>query len=358
MTITANDILERFPEILRHVRGDADAAVSRPCAPSDPGPGCILFLNDPDLIEDAVSGPAAVLVVADGDAEHQALAHAGQTILRSPSPELALALVARAFFPVTVYRQAFDGSRVHPAAVISASAEIGEDVIVGPNAVIGANVRVGDSCIIGPNSTIETGAVIGEGTHIHGNVFVAHGTIIGRHCEIHPTTSLGTEGFGYAHDREFNHYRHVHYGRLILEDDVHVGAGVTIDRGHFTDSVIGRGTKIDNHCHLAHNIKVGTNCLMVADFIAAGTVRIGDNNVFGGRTGVSDHVSIGSNMQFAALSSLFKDIDQPGKAFGGHPIQPVGEYLKTCASMPHLPAIRKNVARILRKLGMSRDGAL
>jgi UDP-3-O-[3-hydroxymyristoyl] glucosamine N-acyltransferase len=200
---------------------------------------------------------------------------------------------------------------------------------------------------------VEANVVIGDESHIHANVFIAHGTVIGNHCEIHPTTSLGTEGFGYAHDEQFNHYRHVHYGRLVLEDDVHVGAGVTIDRGHFMDSIIGQGTKIDNHCHLAHNIQVGKNCLLVADFIAAGTVAIGDNNVFGGRTGISDHVTIGDNMQFAGLSSIFKDVNEPGKAFGGHPLQPIRDYLKSYASIAHLPELRRNVARIMRRLGMS-----
>jgi UDP-3-O-[3-hydroxymyristoyl] glucosamine N-acyltransferase len=353
MTVTVNDIIENFPKLLRLLRGDANVEVSRPRPPFDSEAGCILFLNERRLIRDAVSGPASVLVVRDSDAGDEALEGASQTILQSPSPELALALVAKTFFPVTVNKQGFDGSRIHPSAVISESAEIAGDAIVGPNAVIGANVRIGAGCIIGANTTVEPDVVIGDKTHIHGNVFIAHGTLIGKQCEIHPTTSLGTEGYGYAHDEQFNHYRHVHYGRLIIEDDVHVGAGVTIDRGHFIDSVIGRGTKIDNHCHLAHNIRVGRNCLMVADFIAAGTVAIGDNNVFGGRTGISDHITIGDNMQFAALSSIFKDVNEPGKAFGGHPLQPVNEYLKSYASIAHLPVIRKNVARIMRKLGMT-----
>lgn len=353
MTVKVSDIIEHFPKLLRLHRGDAGTEVLRPCPPSAPEPGCILFLNHRRLIEDAVGSPASVLVVADADVDADALAGAPQTVLRSASPELALALVARAMFPVNAYKSGFDGIRIHPSAVISESASVSESAIVGPNAVIGANARIGEACVIGANTTVEADVVIGEGSHIHGNVFIAHGTVIGRHCEIHPTTSLGTEGFGYAHDAQFNHYRHVHYGRLVIEDDVHVGAGVTIDRGHFSDSVIGRGTKIDNHCHLGHNIRVGKNCLMVADFIAAGTVAIGENNVFGGRTGVSDHVTIGDNMQFTALTSIFKDIDEPGKAFGGHPLQPVNDYLKSYASIAHLPSIRRNVARIMHKLGMS-----
>jgi UDP-3-O-[3-hydroxymyristoyl] glucosamine N-acyltransferase len=352
MTARVSDIIEKFPNLLRLFRGDAQAEVSRPRPPSAPEPGCVLFLNERRLIASAVASPASVLVIADADADEGALEGAPQTLLLSPSPELALALVARAFFPVPNYQHGFDGVRIHPSAVISESARIAEDSIVGPNAVIGSHVRIDGACVIGANTTVEADAVIGEGSHIHANVFIAHGTIIGKRCEIHPTTSLGTEGFGYAHDEQFNHYRHTHYGRLIVEDDVHVGAGVTIDRGHFVDSIIGRGTKIDNHCHLAHNIQVGKNCLMVADFIAAGTVVIGDNNVFGGRTGVSDHVTIGSNMQFTALTSIFKDINEPGKAFGGHPVQPVKDYLKSYASIVHLPSIRKNVARMMHKLGM------
>ncbi|MFQ5609753.1 MAG: UDP-3-O-(3-hydroxymyristoyl)glucosamine N-acyltransferase [Woeseiaceae bacterium] len=353
MTVRVSDIIENFPKLLRLLRGDTETEISRPRPPSAPETGCILFLNERRLIEDAVRSPASVLVVSDADAGDEALEGASQTLLQSPNPELALALVAQAFFPVTVYKQEFDSSRIHPSAVISESARISGDAIVGPNAVIGSSVRIGAACIIGANATVEADAVIGEGSHIHANVFIAHGTVIGKNCEIHPMTSLGTEGYGYAHDEQFNHYRHVHYGRLVIEDDVHVGAGVTIDRGHLVDSVIGRGTKIDNHCHLAHNIQVGKNCLMVAAFIAAGTVVIGDNNVFGGRTGISDHITVGDNMQFTALTSIFKDINEPGKTFGGHPVQPVNEYLKSCASIAHLPSIRKNVARIMRKLGMT-----
>jgi UDP-3-O-[3-hydroxymyristoyl] glucosamine N-acyltransferase len=353
MTVRVTDIIEHFPKLLRLLRGDAQTQLSRPRSPSAPEAGCILFLNERRLIEDAVGSSASVLVVADADADVEVLAKASQTLLQSPNPELALALVAHAFFPVTAYKDGFDGHRIHPSAVISESAGISEDAIVGPNAVIGANARIGEACVVGANTTVEADVVIGDGSHIHANVFIAHGTIIGKHCEIHPMTSLGTDGFGYAHDEQFNHYRHVHYGRLVIEDDVHVGACVTIDRGHFADSLIGRGTKIDNQCHLAHNVRVGRNCLMAGDFMTAGTVTIGDNNVFGGSSRVSDHVTVGDNMQFAGLAAIVKNINEPGKAFGGRPLQPVNDYLKSNASIAHLPTMRKNVARIMRKLGMS-----
>ena len=350
---TVGAICDRFPQVLQLQSGDRDTEVSGPSAPTSPQSGSILFLKDPRLIGDAVASSAAVLVVRDSDLENPALGDASQAVLASPNPELALALVARTFFAPEANRQPFAGERIHPSAVIDDSAEIAEDVIVGPNAVVGARTRIDSGTIIGSNTTVESDVSIGEGSHIHPNVYIGYGTQIGKRCEVHPTTALGSEGFGYAHDEQFNHYRHVHYGRLILENDVHVGAGVTIDRGHFRDSIIGSGTRIDNHCHLAHNIQTGKNCLMVADFIAAGTVSIGDNNVFGGRTGVTDHVSIGSNMQFAGMSSVFKDVDEPGQVLGGHPLQPLKDHLRSYATITHLPELRKNVARIMRKLGMT-----
>ena len=353
MTTTVSDIIERFPELLRLEHGDPSIGVSQPCAPNAPSSGCILFLNDPRLISGATQSPAAALVVGEKDIDDPALSDAPQTVLSTGNPELALARVARELFAVTVNKEPFEEQRIHASAVVARSATIAKDAVVGPNAVIGDGARIGSACVIGANTTIEADAVIGDGSHIHANVFIGHGTRIGARCEVHPTSALGAEGFGYAHDDAFNHYRHMHYGRLILEDDVHVGAGVTIDRGHFRDSIIGSGTKIDNHCHIAHNVQVGKNCLMVADFIAAGTATIGDNNVFGGRTGVTDHVTVGSNMQFSALSSIFKDVDQPGKAFGGHPLQPIKDYLKASASVAQLPELRRNVARIMRKLGMN-----
>ena len=353
MTTTVSDIIERFPQLLRLKHGDPSIEVARPSAPTTPAPGCILFLKERQLFPDATKSSASALVVADGDADDPALTNAPQTILSTANPELALARVAREFFPITTNKEPFGEQRIHASAVIAKTATVAENAVVGPNAVIGDNASIGEKCVIGANATIEANATIGDETHIHANVFVGHDTSVGKRCEVHPTSALGAEGFGYAHDDEFNHYRHMHYGRLVLEDDVHVGAGVTIDRGHFRDSIIGRGTKIDNHCHIAHNVQVGKNCLMVADFIAAGTATIGDNNVFGGRTGVTDHVRVGSNMQFSALSSIFKDIDEPGKAFGGHPLQPIKNYLKSSASVAQLPELRRNVARIMRKLGMN-----
>jgi UDP-3-O-[3-hydroxymyristoyl] glucosamine N-acyltransferase len=351
ISINVGDLVDAFPKLLSILRGGVETPIGLPCPATQPQAGCILFLHDRRLIAEAVSSPAAVLVVNNTDIGEPVLAGARQAVLQSLSPELAMALVCQTFFPVTAAQQKFDGYRIHPSAVISQSAQIAEDVVIGPNAVIGAEVRIGSASIIGANTQLERDVVIGAHTHIRGHVFVAHSTRIGGRCEIHPMSSLGTEGFGYAHDENFNHYRHVHYGRLIIEDDVHIGAGVLIDSGRFEDSLIGHGTKIDNYCHFGHNIKIGRNCLFAGGIVVGGSVTIGDNNVFGGRTTISDHITIGNNMRFAGLSGISKSVDEPGSGFGGYPLQPAHEFLKAVACIAHLPRMRRNVDQIMRKLG-------
>jgi len=366
MATTAGDIVAKFPNLLHLLHGDPDTPVTKPCAISTPEHGCIVFVPDRQSLETALRGPVAVLAVDERLAQafdKDLPSEAGtRVVLAAANVDLAMARVCRTFFPVRVGESGFDGKRIHPSAVIAVSALIGEDTVIGPCAVIGANARIGRSCIIGGNSHIEAEASVDDGTRIHPHVddgtrihphvFIAHGTVIGKNCEVQPMSSLGTEGYGYAHDEEFNHYRHVHYGRLVIEDDVHIGAGVFIDRGRFEDSVIGRGTKIDNYCHLAHNVRIGRNCLITGGFAAAGSVTIGDNNVFGGRASVTDHVTLGDNMQFAGLSAIGKDVDEPGGRFGGYPLQPVAEFLKANACIAKLPRMRKDIDAIKRKLGM------
>ncbi|MDX1432176.1 MAG: UDP-3-O-(3-hydroxymyristoyl)glucosamine N-acyltransferase [Gammaproteobacteria bacterium] len=352
MTTTVADIVSRFPELLSVARGDGAVEVAGPASAERARAGAIVFAGNETLFARALEGPAAVIVASAALIDGAPQEGPARTFLACDNAELAMALVCRAFFPETANRQPFDGQRVHTSAAISASAELAPDVVVGPHAVIGAHTRVGAGCVIGGNTHIEANASIGEGTHIHPHVFIAHGTVIGRRCEVHPMSSLGTEGYGYAHDAEFNHYRLVHYGRLIVEDDVHIGAGVFIDRGRFDDTVIGAGTKIDNYCHIAHNVRIGRNCLITGGFGAAGSVTIGEGNVFGGRVSITDHVTIGDRMMFAGLSAISKNVDEPGGKFGGYPLQPIADFLKTNATIAQLPRMRKQIDQLMRKLGL------
>ena len=332
MSTTVAEIVARFPQLLRVVKGADSTEVAGPSSAKHASAGTIVFAGNAELLASALAGSPSVIVTSEALAAEARAEESPPALVVCDDPELAMALVCQAFFPVTINRQPFDGQRVHDSAVIAESAELAPDVVVGPNAVIGADARVAAGCVIGGNTHIEANVDIGEGSHIHPHVFVAHGTVIGRRCEVQPMSSLGTEGYGYRHDASFNHFRQVHYGRVVIEDDVHIGAG--------------------NYCHIAHNVRIGRNCLITGGFAAAGSVTIGDGNVFGGRVSISDHVTIGDRMMFAGVSTITKSIDQPGGKFGGYPLQPLADFMRANATIAQLPRMRKQISQLMRKLGL------
>ena len=348
MNVQIREILETFPDLLSLARGPADHVVADIQTGVTASAASLVFVSSPAQLAEAARAPATAWVTS-AKLAGEVPAHV-TTVVVAKSVQLAMALVARRHFPQTRGHQPIAGPRVHDSARISSSARLGAECIVGPGAVIGDDCVIGDRCIIGANVVLEPGVKIGAGTHVHPLVFIGHGCEIGRACEIHPNTTIGTEGFGYAQDHEFNHHRLTHYGRVILEDEVHVGAGVQIDRGTFEDSRIGRGTKIDNHCHFGHNIRVGEKTLITAAMITAGSTTIGNGCVFGGRATIKGHLSVADRSQFAGISAIHKTISQPGREWGGHPLQPLKNEMRTRAILKSLPDLVRQVRRIARHL--------
>jgi len=236
----------------------------------------------------------------------------------------------------------------HPTAVVSTSASLGKNVRVGSNVFIGENVKIGDHVFIGANTVIEDDSVIGNQTHIWPMVFIGRGCVIGDHCHIHPNTTIGSEGFGFAHDDKGHHHRIPQLGQVVLGNRVEVGSNVSIDRATFGSTVIGEGTKLDNLIHIAHNVRIGKNCLLTAGFKIAGSSIVGDNVITGGHVLVGDHIEICSNVRLAAWSGVNNDIREPGD-YGGHPLQPLRDYLKTTMCLPHLPEFRKIIRQLQRQ---------
>jgi UDP-3-O-[3-hydroxymyristoyl] glucosamine N-acyltransferase len=201
---------------------------------------------------------------------------------------------------------------------------------------------------------LEPNVKIGERTHIHPLVFIAHSCQVGADCEIKSHSTIGGEGFGFAHDNKGHHHRITHYGRVIIEDRVHIGSGVSIDRGTFDDSRIGSGTKLDNHSHFGHNIRIGQDTILVGGQLYAGSVSIGSNCVFGGRVSIQGHLEICDNVQLMGLTAIGKSIDKPGQ-YGGLPVQKINDELRTRAVLPFLPKMKRQIARIMKKLEMDND---
>jgi UDP-3-O-[3-hydroxymyristoyl] glucosamine N-acyltransferase len=235
-------------------------------------------------------------------------------------------------------------SWIHPSAIIEA------DVCIGPFTTIGPNVKIGAKSVIGAHCTIEGEVEIGRDCYLESHVFVGRQCRIGNECRIKPFASIGSDGFGYAPSPN-GVLKIPQLGIVILEDQVDVGSGSCIDRATMTQTRIGRGSKIDNLVHVAHNCDIGKYCFLTAGFAMAGSSKIGDFFMTGGCSAVSDHVVIADKVTLAGASVVTGSIEKPG-AYGGNPLQPMQDYLRTRSSLAHVPQIRKQLNRIMKHLGI------
>ena len=203
-----------------------------------------------------------------------------------------------------------DDVTVDPGAVIAPGAEIGAGTVVGPGAVIGPSVTVGRQCSIGP----------------HASIMCAH---IGNRVILHGGCRIGQDGFGFAMGRQ-GHLKVPQIGRVIVQDDVEIGAGSCVDRGATRDTVIGEGTKIDNQVQIGHNVVIGRHCVIVSQVGISGSAILEDFVVLGGHVGVVGHVRIGAGSQIAGSSNVKDDVP-PGSIWGGTPAKPLKEWFREMA---------------------------
>jgi UDP-3-O-[3-hydroxymyristoyl] glucosamine N-acyltransferase len=346
--------MQRFPKLFIELIGLTSLQVHSVTSPELAKAGSIIFITNPKSLSIGLAGlanEASVLVISHR-VKDEALKHFqpsdGKAILIATNVELAMASVVSAYFLRTPYANSTT-TGIHPTAIIHPTAHLSPDVKVGSHVFIGANVQIGSRSIIGANSVIEDQTCIGEESVIHPLVYIGHSTLIGNFCEVMPQTVIGKEGFGYAHDEKGNHYRIPHQGRVVLEDNVHIGSGCSIDRATFGETYLEAGAKLDNQVHIAHNCRIGRNALLTAGFMMAGSSKIGANFVAGGNTVVTGHIEICDNVQVAGVSAVNKSIDQPGQ-YGGNPILPLQEYIKMKVFLTKLPEMAKQLKALVKQM--------
>jgi len=255
-------------------------------------------------------------------------APATATLLVTDQPYRAYALAAQAFYPPPAPRPG-----VAPSAVVDPSARLGEGSMVEPHAVIGADVEIGRNCQIGANSVIGRGCVLGDEVIVGANVSVSH-SLIGSRVRLFPGARIGQDGFGFAPDPA-GHVKIPQLGRVIIEDDVDVGANTTIDRGSGRDTVIGAGTMIDNLVQIGHNVQIGRGCILVSQVGISGSTRLGDFVVLAGQAGLSGHLAIGSGARIGPQAGIMRDV-APGETVMGSPGMPVKEFFRQIATVQRL----------------------
>jgi UDP-3-O-[3-hydroxymyristoyl] glucosamine N-acyltransferase len=346
MPITPRLIKTKFPELISEIHGNDLLPIERIASVKTADKTAISFVFKSEKIAEYMDSKCGALVVPAKGSEPY-LDKNGKVLLTSSNPELAMALISKEFFAPKTLSTA--GLEIHPSAVIAKTARLGKNVGVGANSVISEYVQIGEGTQISAGCVVEENVRIGKNCQLYPLVFVARDSELGDGCVIQSHVSIGSQGFGYAHDKTGAHYHKPHLGKVILGKNVEVGAGTQIDRGTVDDTIIGDGTKIDNLCHFGHNAVIGKNCLITAMFVSAGSVKIGDNFVCGGRTTIAGHLEVGNNITIAAHSTVGGTTMEAG-AYGGYPLVDLTTHKKNQVATQFLAEMKKNVSRLMKKV--------
>jgi UDP-3-O-[3-hydroxymyristoyl] glucosamine N-acyltransferase len=315
--------------------GDGDVQVSGVASIASASSNDLVFVEDENHLSQALKSRAGAVIAGKfaSDAE-------GKPLLICGHPKLAFARAAK-------FLQDEDqptGSRVHASAVIHSSVRLGTRVMVEELAVIAEGAEIGEGTRIGAGCAIGLGVKIGDECEIYPNVTVYPGTTLGDHVIVHAGAVLGSDGFGYVRDPQSGRYeKFPQVGRLVIEDDVEIGANTTIDRGALDETRIGRGSKIDNLVHIGHNCQLAENVVIAAQTGLSGSIVIENDVVLGGQVGIGEHARIGEGVMLGGQGGVLpnKVLRGKGIAFWGTPAQPVRQYLKQLAALARISGREK-----------------
>jgi UDP-3-O-[3-hydroxymyristoyl] glucosamine N-acyltransferase len=319
--------------------GDAGAAI-RAVAPLDRAGASDLSILSSAKYAPMMAVTRAGIVLVDPELRDAPGAPAARIVVEKPFEKL-LALLPRLYPPDVA------APGVAATARIGLGAKLGKRISVGEYAIIGANATLGDDVVIGSHCTVGDHVVLGSGTRLWPSVTIYAGAALGDRVFVHSGARVGCDGFGYVF-RDGAHGKIPHIGRCIIGDDVEIGANTTIDRGSIDDTVVGSGTKIDNLVHIAHNVRIGEKCLLMAQVGVAGSVTIGDGAILAGQAGISGHLSIGAGARLGAQAGVFGDIPA-GETWSGYPARPHRDSLRASAALFKLAGMMRRLEKLLEE---------
>ena len=328
---------ELSQQIGGEVVGDASVEVRGVSAIDDIKPGHVTLAENEQYFAKAEASDAAAIVVSIDIRESR------KPLIRVKQTTLALAKMLAIFHPAPKPEPG-----VHPSAVVERDVRLGAGVHVGPNAVVKGRASIGDRSVVDAGAVVGEGVVIGDDCVIHSNATLYRDIRIGHRVVIHSGTVVGSDGFGYAQDGK-TRVKIPQVGTVVIEDDVEIGANVAIDRSTLGETVIRKGTKIDNLVQIAHNVVIGENTVVCGLVGISGSVTIGDNVTLAGQVGMADHVTIGSGATIGAQSGVTKDLEG-GQYYLGSPAVPIGLASRQYAVWANLPELSKRVRELEKQL--------
>ena len=316
-----------------------DVLVTQVAPLDSAGAGQISFLSNPKYRKQlADSAASAVILAADVAAE------SNLPRIVAADPYLYFAKVSGLLNPVRQY-----DAGIHASAVIAVDAQVAPSAVVMANVTIGAGAVIGEQCVLHPGCVIGEGVMIGAGSRIYSNASIYHGCIIGQRCTIHSGAVIGADGFGLAWNKD-GWLKIPQIGRVVLGDDVEVGANTTIDRGALGDTVIEEGVKLDNQIQIAHNCRIGKHTAIAGCVGIAGSTSIGAYCTVGGAAMFVGHIEVADKVHIAGGALVSKSITKPGAYAGNYPLATRDEWLQNAAHIRNLDKLAKRVRQLEKKL--------
>ncbi|MGO2135248.1 MAG: UDP-3-O-(3-hydroxymyristoyl)glucosamine N-acyltransferase [Marinobacter sp.] len=338
MTVQSYRLGEIAEALGAELRGDPETRVSGLATLQAAGPDQLSFLANPAYAKHLADTRAAAVILSPAAAGDNPT-----NVLLLNNPYLGYARLSHWFDPVPVAPPG-----IHPAAVVDPSATIAINAYIGPTAVIEAGAVIGDRVAIGAGSVIGARTTIGAGSIIRPRVTLAHDVMVGQRCHILSGAVIGSDGFGFANEKGQWH-RIAQLGRVVLGDDVEVGANTTIDRGALDDTVIGNGVKLDNLIQIAHNVRIGDHSAMAAMVGISGSTKIGSHCVFGGASGVAGHLEIANQVHLTGMTLVTGDIREPGVYSSGTSADTNRRWRKNAVRFRQLDTLARRVKELEKK---------
>ncbi len=317
------------------VLGDSSTLIYEVAEIQNARAGSITFLSNQVYYKYLNTTEASAIFVSD----EKLIQHRNGILV--DNPQLAIAKTLAMFFPEKVHSQ-----DIHPSSNIDSSAKIGNNVNIQAGVVIENGVEIGDNVFIGANVFIGQNSKIGSSCKIYQNVVIYDSTIIGNRSIIHGSVVLGCDGFGFV-PGDKAHFKIPQTGKVVLGEDVEIGANTVVDRATIGETIIDKMTKIDNLVHIGHNVQIGKACLITAQVGIAGSTKVGDNSQMGGQSGVVPHVEIGPNSIIAAKSGVTKSLIG-NQMYGGYPARPIKDQHKRDAVYREVSKLKKKFEQLIQ----------
>ncbi|MHC1737679.1 MAG: UDP-3-O-(3-hydroxymyristoyl)glucosamine N-acyltransferase [Ignavibacteriaceae bacterium] len=322
------------------ITGDGSAIISSLAKIEEAKEGDLTFLYLPQYEKYFPETKASAIIVKKGFEKSRT----DITYLEVDNPNKAFFSLLSTFFPDRPKIKGIDTS-----AYISPSATIGSNVGIGRNVVISDNCVIGDNCTIFHNTVLLDNVKVGAGTELYPNITIRENCIIGERVIIHSGTVIGSDGFGFLPDENNNYEKIPQVGNVVIEDDVEIGANVTVDRAMLGSTVIKKGVKLDNLIQVAHNVVIGENTVMSAQSGISGSTTVGKNCMIAGQAGLVNHIHIADRVIIGAQAGVSKSITKPG-FYVGSPIKEGREFLRTEAHIRNLENYAKKIKDLEKEL--------